>query len=386
MPRNPELSLAHYFRDFPDPRRSSQCEHDLLDILVIAICAVVCGQDTWTDIAHYGEDHYDWLKTFLRLPNGIPSHDTFRYVFTRLDPDDFQHRFLPWVAALSRDSEADDAPLRHIALDGKTARGSRGPGRTALHLVSAWAAHNHLTLGQVATDGKSNEITAIPRLLQILELTGAIVTIDAVGCQTQIAAQIRERGADYVLAVKGNQPRLFEDVQDAVAAYLDHSVAGDDGQILETIDDGHGRREVRTYTLVTDLGPIRDRERWPDLYAVCMAVNERTLGEKTTTDVRYYIGSMRGTVADYAQVIRGHWGIENQCHWVLDVAFREDACRAGREHGAENLAWMRRMALSILRNDTTCQRSLRSKSTKALGNHEFLLQLLAQVNGEKDGT
>jgi predicted transposase YbfD/YdcC len=386
MPRHHELALAHHFRDLPDPRQSPLCRHDLLDILVIAVCAVICGQNTWTDIAHYGEDHADWFKTFLRLPGGIPSHDTFRYVFTRLDPDDFQRCFLPWVAALSRATEADDAPLRHIAIDGKTARGSGGPGRTALHLVSAWAAHNRLTLGQVATDGKSNEITAIPRLLQILELHGAIVTIDAMGCQKDIAEQVRERGADYVLAVKGNQPRLFQDVQQAVAAYLDASVAGDDGHILETFDDGHGRREVRTYTLVTDLGPIRDRQRWPDLHAVCMAVNERTLAGKTTAEVRFFIGSMRGTVADYAQVIRGHWGIENQCHWVLDVAFREDACRAGREHGAENLAWLRRMALSILRNDTTCQRSLHSKSMKALGNHEFLLRLLSQVNGEKDGT
>lgn len=378
MDSQPPLSLAHHFRDLPDPRLGPLCDHDLLDIITIAICSVICGQHAWTDMELYGETHYDWLKTFLRLPNGIPSHDTFRYVFNRLDPLAFQRCFGTWIQALSKATD-----LKHIAIDGKTLRDTldRAHGKAALHLVSAWAAQNHLALGQVATDAKSNEITAIPRLLQILDLSGAIVTIDAMGCQKEIAQQIRDGGGDYVLAAKDNQPRLLEDIQATVTEYLDQVTAPEGTNCFETVEVGHGRKEVRTYTLITDLDKVRDRALWPGLYGLCLAVNERTAGDKTSTEVRYYIGSLRGSVRDYAQVIRGHWGIENSLHWVLDVTFREDASRARAEHGAENVAWLRRMAVSLLRNDTTCDRSLRQKSIKALCDQEFLLQLLSQVKG-----
>jgi predicted transposase YbfD/YdcC len=331
----------------------------------------------------YGETHYDWLKTFLRLPNGIPSHDTFRYVFNHLDPLAFQRCFSSWIQALSKATD-----LKHIAIDGKTLRDTldRAHGKAALHLVSAWAAQNHLALGQVATDAKSNEITAIPRLLQLLDLSGAIVTIDAMGCQKEIAQQIRAGHGDYVLAAKDNQPHLYEDIQATMTAHLDQVTPQDGINYFETVEVGHGRKEVRTYTLVTDLDKIRDRALWPGLYGLCLAVNERTVGEKTSTEVRYYIGSLRGSVQDYAQVIRGHWGIENSLHWVLDVTFREDASRMRADHGTENVAWLRRMAVSLLRNDTTCDRSLRQKSIKALCDQEFLLQVLSQVNGYKEGT
>lgn len=381
MDRHPTLAISHHFRDLPDPRQASLCEHDLIDIIVIAICAVVSGQYAWTEIAFYGQDHYPWLKTFLRLRNGIPSHDCFRYVFSRLDPQAFQRCFAAWIEALSQVTD-----LKHIAIDGKALCGSRGAGKAALHLVSAWASQNHLTLGQVAVGDKSNEITAIPRLLQILQLHGAIVTIDAIGCQKDIAAQVRDQGGDYVLAVKDNQPRLLEDIQEALTQHLDRLEAEDDSRCYETVDRGHGRQEVRSYTLVTDLELIRDQDLWQDLYAICLAVSTRTVAGETSMEARYYIGSLRGTVADYARVIRDHWGIENGCHWVLDVTFREDACRNRAEHGAENLAWLRRMALSVLKNDTTCDRSLRAKSAKALADHDFLLQLLSQVSGEKDCT
>ncbi len=376
------LAIGHHFRDLPDPRRGPLCAHDLLDIIAITICAVICGQHSWTDIELYGETHYAWLKTFLRLPNGIPSHDTFRYVFTRLDPAAFQRCFASWIAALSA-----AVGLRHIAIDGKSARGSqdRAHGKAALHLVSAWAAQNHLTLGQVAVATKSNEITAIPRLLELLDLSGAIVTIDAMGCQKDIAQQLRTHGADYILAVKDNQPRLLQDIQETLADHFERVPAADPcGH--QTVDQGHGRREVRTYSLVTDLSGIRDRALWADLHGVCMVLSERTVGDQTTMEVRYYVGSFPGTVQEYAEVIRGHWGIENTLHWVLDVTFREDASRARADHGAENLAWLRRMAVSLLKNDTTCQRSLRQKSIKALCDHEFLLQLLSQVSGYKEGT
>jgi predicted transposase YbfD/YdcC len=362
MDRHPTLSITHHFRDLPDPRRASLCEHNLIDIIVIAICAVLCGQYAWTEIAFYGQDHAKWLKTFLRLRNGIPSHDCFRYVFTRLDPQAFQRCFAAWIEALSHVTG-----LKHIAVDGKSLCGSRGRGKAALHLVSAWASANHLTLGQVAVDDKSNEITAIPRLLEI-------------------AAQVRDRGGDYVLAAKDNQPRLLEDIQATLTKHLDRTEAVDDGSCVETVDRGHGRQEVRTYTLVTDLELIRDRALWRDLHGVCLAVNERTIDGVSSVEARYYIGSLHGAVEDYARVIRDHWSIENGCHWVLDVTFREDACRNRAEHGAENLAWLRRMALSLLKNDTTCDRSLRAKSAKALADHDFLLQLLSQVSREEECT
>lgn len=382
MDRQLPLSLAHHFRELPDPRLGRLCRHELLDIIGIAICAVLCGQHTWTDIASYGQDHQAWLRTFLRLPNGVPSHDTFRYVFTRLDPAAFQRCFGSWIAALSAATG-----LPHIAIDGKTQRGSldRSHGQAPLHLVSAWASANHVTLGQVAVADKSNEITAIPRLLEVVDVSGAVVTIDALGCQKEIAAKVRDEGADYVLAVKDNQPRLLADIQEAVTAHLDGPRGGDPACQLETLDFGHGRQEVRTYLLLTDLSGIRDRALWRDLHGICFAVNERTVAGETSVEARYYIGSLRGSVADYAQVIRDHWGIENNCHWVLDVLFREDGSRARAEHGAENLAWLRRMAVSLLKNDTTCGRSLRAKSAKALGDHDFLLQLLSQVTGDKEG-
>jgi predicted transposase YbfD/YdcC len=377
------LSIAHHFRDLPDPRLDHLSKHDFLDILTIAVCAAICGQQSWTDIELYGETHSGWLKTFLRLPHGIPSHDTFRSVLSRLCPLAFQRCFGTWITALSQATD-----LRLIAIDGKALRDSldRAHGKAALHLVSAWATENHLALGQVATDAKSNEITAIPRLLELLDLAGALVTIDAMGCQKEVAQKVRDGGADYILAVKENQPRLLEDIQAAVAEHCERLArAGEEEAAwFETVEMGHGRREVRTYTLLTDLSGIRDRDLWADLHGACVAVSERTLGDKTSTEIRYYIGSFHGNVQQWARAIRGHWGIENGLHWVLDVDFREDHSRARAAHGAENLAWLRRMAVSLLRNDTTCGRSVRQKSIKALCNHDFLLQLLSQVNGEKE--
>jgi len=383
MDSHPPLALTHHFQDLPDPRRSALCDHDFLDMIAIAICAAICGQHSWTDIELYGETHYGWLKTFLRLPNGIPSHDAFRYLFRRLDPLAFQRCFASWIAALSVATG-----LHHIAIDGKSACGSRdrAHGKAALHLVSAWATAQHLSLGQVAVDSKSNEITAIPALLALLDLQGALVTIDAMGCQKDIARQVRAQGADYVLAVKDNQPRLLEDLQSALADHFEHALADDPATSYQTVDTGHGRKEVRTFTLLTDLSQIRDRELWADLHGVCMVLAERTVGGQTSMEVRYYIGSFPGTVQEYAEVIRGHWGIENTLHWVLDVTFREDASRARAEHGAENLAWLRRMAVSLLKNDTACKRSLRQKSLKALCDQEYLLQLLSQVSGYKECT
>jgi predicted transposase YbfD/YdcC len=379
------LSIGHHFRDLADPRLGRLCKHDLLDILTITICAAICGQHAWTDIELYGETHHEWLATFLRLPNGIPAHDTYRYVFSRLDPAAFQRCFASWIEALSQVTG-----LKHIAIDGKSLRGSldRAHGKAALHLVSAWATHNHLTLGQVAVDGKSNEITAIPRLLEVLDLAGALVTIDAMGCQKAIAAQVVEAGGDYVLAVKENQPRLYEDVQRCFDEHLDALAARPDGDDSFHAEGGpgHGRVERRYCFTLADLEGVRDREAWRGLSTLCMIVSERLTNGELSTETRYYIGSHKGPARDYAEAIRGHWGIENSLHWVLDVTFKEDASRARAEHGAENMAWLRRMVVSLLRNDTTCKRSLRQKSIKALCDHEFLLQLLTQVSGSEEDT
>jgi predicted transposase YbfD/YdcC len=369
------LPLGHCFRDLPDPRRSQSCRHDFHDILILAICAAVSGQFAWTDIEDYGEIHKEWFQSFLDLPNGIPSHDTFRYVFTRIDPEAFQQGFGEWLLALGA-----ALPIGHIAIDGKAARGSRDPadGKAALHLVSAWASQQRLTLGQVATDEKSNEITAIPRLLRLLQLRGALVTIDAVGCQKEIATQVREQEGHYVLALKDNHPGLLADVRKAVEGHVER-VAHVEGQWLETEERGHGRREKRSYTLVQDLSEVADRESWPGLKAVVVVLSERTIGGVTSREARYYLTSYPGTLAELAEVIRGHWGIENRCHWILDVTFGEDRSRQRAKHGAENVAWLRRLALSLLANEPTPDLTIKRKCRRALCNHDFLLQVLKPV-------
>jgi predicted transposase YbfD/YdcC len=373
------LAIGNFFRTLPDPRRAQGCHHDFLDILVIAVCAAVSGQYAWTDIEDYGHIHHDWLKTFLRLPHGIPSHDTFRYVFRRLDPQAFQRCFADWIEALSKETE-----LRHIAIDGKSLCGSRDAthGQAALHLVSAWARHNRLTLAQVATQEKSNEITAIPRLLQLLDVKGALVTLDAMGCQKEIAAQIRQQGGHYVLALKENHPGLLADVQQAVNDHLERPPAADEGG-LETDDRQHGRQEKRTYALIKDLSRVEDRASWPDLEAVVIVVSDRTAGGQTSTEIRYYLTSFPGELTELAEVIRGHWGIENQCHWVLDVTFGEDDSRQRAAHGAENVAWLRRLALSLLSNEPTPKLNLKQKSRRALCDHDFLLRVLSTVIGSQ---
>jgi predicted transposase YbfD/YdcC len=371
----PPLTIAHHFRDLPDPRFAPLCRHELLDIITIGLCAAVSGLSAWTDMEDYGHIHQEWLATFLRLPNGIPAHDAFRYVFTRLDPAAFQRCFGGWVGAL-----AHAGVVPHVAIDGKSLCGSADAahGKAALHLVSAWASHSRLTLGQVATAEKSNEITAIPQLLRLLELRGALVTIDAMGCQKAIAAQVRDQGGHYVLALKDNHPGLLADAQQAVADHVERMTPGD-GSCLETEDTGHGRHERRIYTLVRDLSAVEERGLWADLTGVVAVVRERTVGGRSSSEIHYFLTSFPGTLADLAAVIRGHWGIENQCHWVLDVTFGEDNSRQRAEHGAENVAWLRRMALSLLRAEPTPKLTVKQKSRRALCDHDFLLKVLSPL-------
>lgn len=369
----PDLTIRTHFADLKDPRLDRTRFHNLMDILVIAICAVICGADGWLDIAAYGVAKYDWLQTFLELPKGIPSHDTFRRVFCLLDPAAFQECFQRWIDALS-----EGLGIKRIAIDGKVMRRSfdRATGKAALHLVSAWATEQHLVLGQVAVDTKSNEITAIPKLLELLDVSGAIVTIDAMGCQKEIAAKVREGGGDYVLSVKENQPRLLEDIQWCFEKGLDTDFAKMEHSYHEEVYQGHGRVETHyVHTIVNPEG-IRDQEQWKDLRAITLLISQRQeAGQEMTEEVRYYIGSKVAKAKSYASYVRGHWGIENGQHWILDVCFQEDQSRMRTDHSPENMALLRRLALSLLKQHGK-KGSVRGKRLKSGWNDQFLVEVL----------
>ena len=367
-----QTSVVRHFGGLNDPRCERGRLHNLCDMIALALCAVICGAESWEDVAEYGRQKEAWLKTFLRLANGIPSHDTFSRVFRLLKPKAFQACFTRWMQGLVEATQG-----RIVAIDGKTLRHSfdRAADKSALHMISAWAVENGVSLGQQAVDGKSNEITAVPELLKLLELAGAIVTYDAMGCQKEIAQAIREAGADYVLAVKDNQPRLYEDV---VASFVDafEGQRGETYQQRVTHDQGHGRQERREYVVVRDLSKIRDRDLWPDLRAVALVYSERTINGQTTEETRYYISSCRGTVSELARAIRGHWGIENSLHWSLDVTFGEDAHCLRKDHGPENMAALRRAALSLVKQERVEKGSLRRKRLRAGWNNAYLEKLL----------
>jgi len=376
---SPSVSIVHHFAHLTDPRHQRCRRHQLFDIIGIVICGVICGCKTWEEIAIYGRKKAEWLSTFLELPNGIPSKDTFRRGFARIKPSAFQTCFRDWTQAL-----AASLGVKQIAIDGKTVRRShdRGAGKTALHLVSAWATAQQLTLGQVAVSDKSNEITAIPELLTLLDLSGAIVTIDAMGCQKEIARQIREGKGHYVLAVKNNQERLFADIQASFAAELEKG--GDVGNYSyhESVEQKHGRRESRQYFTIEKPSGIRDEALWKDLQTISMVVSERQVqGEEATSEIRYYIGSKPGKAKEYARYIRGHWGIENSLHWVLDMVFDEDRNRTRKDHGQENLCLLRRLAISVLRNAKSCSGSIRSKQLQAMLDDQVLEGLLSIFQG-----
>jgi predicted transposase YbfD/YdcC len=343
-----KLSLVDHFTDIKDPRREHCKLHLLQDILTIALCAVICGADTWHQIELFGLAKQAWLSRFLQLPNGIPSHDTFRRVFCALKPGAFEDCFVSWMNAA-----CSATGLQRIHIDGKTLRGSRRKTKDglspALHLVSAWAGANHLTLGQVAVDDKSNEITAIPKLLELLDLTGCIVTIDAIGTQKAIAEQIVDAGGDYVLAVKENQPTLFADIGTLLSKALDSDFAGLDYDLFQSEEKGHGRSETRTYLAIHEPAGLSTLADWKGLKTVIVVTRERQEGSNSSTEQHYYISSAALRQRAWEEVIRGHWGIENSLHWVLDVVFKEDACRTLDENAACNLALLRKIALCLLK-------------------------------------
>jgi predicted transposase YbfD/YdcC len=368
-------SLAAHFQSLEDPRVERTRKHNLLAIITIALCAVIGGADTWVDVEKFGKAKAAWLGRFVALPNGIPSHDTFGRVFAALLPEQFQACFRSWMAEAS-----EHLGLKQIAIDGKTARGSqdRSHGKLALHLVSAWAVENRLILGQEAVAEKSNEITAIPRLLALLDLHGALVTIDAMGCQREIAEQVVEQQGDYLLAVKENQPKLYAELERLDQAALANDYAGTSHCCTE--EQSHGRQELRACWVLTDLTTLRERAKWRGLQSVIVVVRDRTVGERNSCEKHYYISSRRWRARQFLQGIRGHWGIENSLHWVLDVVFDEDGNRVRKDHGPENFGWVRRLALSMLQADPS-QGSIRGKRLMAGWNESFLERILLDFKG-----
>jgi predicted transposase YbfD/YdcC len=375
MSKTATVSIRQCFAEVLDPRREHLRLHRLWDLIAITICAVIGNADSWVEVARYGVRKQAWLETFLDLPHGIPSHDTFNRVFALLDPAALQQGFHQWMEAL-----VELTAGRLVAIDGKTLRhsfdtaDSKGP----LHLVSAWATQNRLMLGQYAVDRKSNEITAIPELVKMLDLSGAIVTIDAMGCQKTIAAALDDAGADYILALKDNQETLAADVQQLFVDGLEEDFAGREHHEYQTSDDNHGRVETRTYHVLPVPKELAQRHAdWRGLRSVGMVFSECQVGaQEATCETRFFISSLAPKVKTFARAVRGHWGIENSLHWVLDISFREDDSRLRKDHGPENLALLRRLAVSLLHNENSSQGGVACKRKEAGWDNDYLLEVL----------
>jgi predicted transposase YbfD/YdcC len=363
-------SITKHFSVLKEPRRRRKCLHNLLDIISIAICGVIAGCDTWEQIELFGKRQQAWFKRFLRLPNGIPSHDTFERVFDLLQPLAFQRCFTNWTKAVCQ-----ALGLKHVALDGKTMCSSGNANLKALHLVGAWATEQQLLLGQVAVDDKSNEITAIPKVLELLDIQGAFVSIDAMGCQKAIAKQIVEQGGHYVLAVKDNQPNLLHDIQQSFVAALDTDCAGLSTNTYETRERGHGREEQRSYTVLHVTEGLRGAADWQGLTTIGMCYSQRTIAGVSSEEIRYFIGSKKASAKVYAKALRHHWGIENNLHWQMDVSFAEDDSRIQKRHAAENFAMLRRIALNLLKLHPS-KYSINTKRLLAGWDADFLQEVL----------
>jgi predicted transposase YbfD/YdcC len=361
------MSLVNHFATLEDTRIERKKLHGLIDIMVLSICAIISGAEGWQGIADFGHEKLDWLRRFVPLKNGVPSHDCIAYVFARISPDDFRSCFMAWVEGVREKTEGEV-----IAIDGKTSRGSkdRKRGKSPLHMVSAWACANRLVLGQEATAEKSNEITAIPKLLELLDLKGCIVTIDAMGCQTAIAKQIVEQQGDYVLGLKDNQPLLFEAVEDYFTLARKDHFKHIQHDYVEEIDKEHGRFEIRRYWICEDTNTLPNPERWVGLRSIGMVERECTIGGNTSLEQRYFINSIAADAKRFAHAVRAHWGIENRLHWRLDVIMREDDCRIRMESTAVILAMVRHLSLNLFEK-VSSRMSLKQKRFKAALSDDF---------------
>lgn len=374
MPTQPATpSLLEYFADLPDPRIDRCKDHALIDIITIAILATICGAEHFTEMETFGEAKHDWLQTFLELKNGIPSHDTFARVFAQLKPAAFQERFARWVQAV-RTATADEV----IGIDGKTARRShhKAAGLGPLHLVSAWAARNRLVLGQLKVDAKSNEITAVPELLRLLDITGCIVTVDALNTQKETAREIREQGADYVMALKENHPILHTEVEGIFEAVREADNADDSISTSETVEQHHGRTETRRCWSVEAPPWLTGFTQWRDLHSLILIESTREIKEQRTTELRYYLSSLPPDAERAAKAVRQHWGVENSLHWVLDVAFHEDDSRVRVGNAPENLALVRKITHNLLQQEKTFKRGVKTKRFLAALDEAYLLKVL----------
>lgn len=369
MTNSPDTLFSKHFDGIEDPRRHN-IHHLLHDILMIALCAVISGADSWTQVEEYGQSKFDWFQQFLELPNGIPSHDTFGRLFARLDPNEFQNFFIRWVNNLALSVKG-----KTVAIDGKTLRGShdRTNGKSSVHMISAWASEIRLVLGQLKTHDKSNEITAIPELIKTLSLQGAVVTIDAMGCQKKITQTIIEEKADYVIQVKGNQHNLHDDI---ALYFKDPDKKHTD--FFQTIDGEHGRIETRSYTTTSDIGWFQKKHLWAGLKTICKVTRLRDVNGKTSTEDAYFISSLQNNASMIGNAIREHWGIENSLHWCLDISFREDHCRVRKDHSPENFGILRHMAMNLLKQEKSLKGGIQTKRLKAAWDHSYLLKILAK--------
>lgn len=364
------LSIIQDFRDGPAQK------HLLVEVLTMSVCAMLAGADSFVDMERFGYAKEAWFRGFLKLEHGIPSHDTFLRVFAALNPKEFAECFMRWTQSVRRKVEREV-----VAIDGKTVRRSfdRHKGQEAIHMVNAWATENGLALGQVKTDAKSNEITAIPELLRALELEGCIVTLDAMGCQKNIAKEICESDADYVLALKGNH----ETVHEEVASFLQDARQKDWKKVphdfLETVEKGHGRIETRRYGITEQIDWFADRSKWEGLRSVGMVESTRQIGTTSSCEIRFFLSSLKANAKEFSSAVRGHWAVENNLHWILDVCFREDQCRARAGHAAQNLAILRQIALNILKRDAS-KDGIKGRQKSAGWNDSYLQRLLGNLN------
>ncbi len=361
-----EKNFFYFFKEIEDPRAENR-SHLMEDIFTITILGVICGCEDWEDISLYGQGKEEFLRRFLKLPNGIPSADTFERLFIRINPEQFENCFIKWVSHL-----CNQAHKGLINIDGKTLRGisKKGGSKSVFHIISAWSNENQMVLGQFKVESKSNEITAIPMLLDLLDISGSVVTIDAMGCQKQIAEKIIENGADYILGLKGNQESLKDEVENAFKQCPANSED-------ESFDKDHGRIEIRKCSVINDMEWIYEKQNWKGLQSIIKIESTRIIKDNTEKEIRYYISSLNLDAKQINKMVRGHWGIENSLHWVLDVQFNEDHCRKRMGNSAENFALIRKVALNIIKNDKSTKLSINKKRLKAMLYNEYLIKLIS---------